>query len=82
MMEEYVIQCAKAIKAGKKNDLPKRLQTQLEELQRAREKAALALSNSAPKVAETERTHSSTTSTTIVKASEQKEKEKQSTPKE
>ena len=46
MMEEYVMQCEKANKTVKKNDLPKRLQSKLEELQRARENAALAQANS------------------------------------
>ena len=42
MMEEYLMQCEKAIKTGKKTDLPKLLQTKLEQLQRERENAALA----------------------------------------
>ena len=43
MMEVYIVQCEKAITTGKKNDLPKRLQSKLEELQRARENAALVV---------------------------------------
>ena len=82
MMEEYVMQCEKAIQTGKKTDLPKRLQTKLEELQRDRENAALAKANSPPKTAETEPTPSTTTSTTIAKANDQKEKGKTSMPKE
>ena len=65
-MEEYLMQCEKAIQSGKKIDLPKRLQAKLEQLQRERENAALAQANSPPKAAETEPTPSSTTSTTIV----------------
>ena len=73
MMEEYVVQCEKAIKPGMKTDLPKTLQTKLEQLQHARENQALAKASSPPKAARTEPTPSSTTSTTIIaKASEQK----------
>ena len=75
MMEEYVMQCEKAIKTGKKTYLPKMLQTKLEQLQRERENAALAHANRPPKVTETEPTPSPKTSTvTIAKESEQKEK--------
>ena len=74
-MEEYVIQCEKAIKTGKKTDLPKTLQRKLEENQRARENQALAKASSPPKAAETEPTPSSKTSPTITtKESELKEK--------
>ena len=83
MMEEYVMQCEKAIKNGKTIHLPKTLQSRLEENPRERENRTLAQANSPPKAAETEPTPSTTTSTvTIAKASEQKEKGKTSTPKE
>ena len=75
VMEEYIMQCEKAIQTGKKTDLPKRLQAKLEELQRERENAALAQANSPPRSAEIEPTPSTTISTiTIAKASEQKRK--------
>ena len=66
MMEEYVIQCEKAIKTGKKADLPKMLQTKLEELHRARENQALEMARSTVKAAETEPTPSTTISTTAI----------------
>ena len=83
MMEEYIVHCEKAIKTGKKTDLPKMLQTKLEQLQRARENQALAEANRTPKVAETYPTPNTASSTvTIAKASEQKGNGKTSIPKE
>ena len=57
------MQCEKAIKTGKKTDLPKRFQSRLEENQRARENLALVKASSPLKAAETEPTPSTTTST-------------------
>ena len=75
MMEEHVVQCEKAIKTGKKTDLPKTLQRKLEENQRARENQALAKASSPQKAAGTEPTPSTTRSPTMIaKASEEKEK--------
>ena len=83
MMEEYIVHCEKAIKTGKKTDLPKMLQTKLEQLKRARENQALAEANRTPKVAETDPTPNTASSTvTIAKASEQKGNGKTSIPKE
>ena len=82
-MEEYVAQCEKAIKTGKRTDLPKTLQTKLEENQRARENQALAKASSQEKAARTEPTSSSKISTTtIAKPSQLQEKGKESAPKE
>ena len=66
MMEEYVVQCEKAIKTGKKTDLPMMLQINLEQLQRARENQALAKVRSPAKAAGTDPTPSTTTSTTMI----------------
>ena len=77
MMEEYAGKCEKAIKTGKKTDLPKMLQTKLEQHQRVQENQALAKTGSPPKAAATEPTPSSTTYTTMIaKASEHKEKKR------
>ena len=77
------MQCEKAIKTGKKTDLPKTLQRKLEENQRGRENQALAKASSPQKAAGTEPTPSSTTSTSMIaKASEEKEKGHASAPKE
>ena len=82
-MEEYVVHCEKAIKTGKKTDLPKTLQTKLEEQQRALENQALAKASSQPKAAGIEPSPSLKISTTIIaNASEQREKGNASAPKE
>ena len=67
-----MMQCEKAIKPGKKTDLPKMLQRKLEKLQRERENGALAQANCPAKPAETEPTRSTTKSTAIAKGSDQK----------
>ena len=84
MMECYVAQCEKAMQTGKRDDLPKILQTKLALQKSDREDKALANSNSPPKSAETVPTPTvteasactSATTTTVVISSVTGEKEK------
>ena len=81
MTEEYVAQWEKAIKTGKKADLPQTLKTKLEDQRRAREKQALGKATNPTKTAGTEHTPSNKTFTSTrinAKATEQNEKERAS----
>ena len=46
MMEEYIAKCHKAMQTGKREDLPKYLQTKLNEQKRGRENEGLKKANS------------------------------------
>ena len=81
-MEEYVKKCDKAMQTGKKTDMPKVLQSQLQEVQRGMENRALANLRSQPKVEEPKSTPNSpnantstTTTMTLAKTSLYKEKD-------
>ena len=53
IMEGYLMQCEKAIERGKREQLPRILQTKLDEKKRERQDKARAKANSPPKPAET-----------------------------
>ena len=81
-MEEYVKQCDKAMQTGKKADLPKKVESHLEEAQRAMQNQALQKARTPPKVEEPKSmpdspnaNTSTTTTTTIAKTDLHKEKE-------
>ena len=80
-MEEYIKQCDQAMQTGKRTDLPKILQSQLQEQQRGMQNRALAKAKTPPKVEEpkaampSDANTSTTTATTLAKTSLQKEKE-------
>ena len=87
-MEDYIVQCEKAMQTGKREDLPKYLQTKLNDLKRERENAALKKTASPPKTTETVPTQNIkearayTSTTTIAKTSVQVGKGKTSPSKE
>ena len=53
MMEDYIAQCEKAMETIKGEDLPKFLQTKMNEQKRERENKALKTVRTPPKMAET-----------------------------
>ena len=74
MLQSSVAQCEKAMQPGKRKDLPKILQTKLNEQKREKEKIALEKACSPPKTAElvttptTTSANASATTTTLAKA--------------
>ena len=64
MMESYLMQCENATKTGKGEDLPKILETKLDEQKRERQDKALGKASSPPKTAGTAPTPTGTTKST------------------
>ena len=88
ILEDYVMQCEKALKTGKREDLPKRVITNLNAQKRDKENKALEKASSPVKAGETvpmptlTEAHSSLTTTTVAKPSVQAGKGKANAPNE